>query len=299
VIYNNLFTDNHALVNASAIYCGYSYPRLINNTIVDNPLNNQEYPYEETGAIVCFLSKPALTNNILRDNDPDQPYIHTQVWQGKEWYTRFNNIEAGPQTYGNIDGDPLFLTGPQGAFYLSQQTAGQLENSPCLDAGSGPADSVCSPVAGIVPCIGRTTSRTDQVNDAALADIGFHYGWKSTEAFLTCRPESGTLPFQTQLSAGMANRFAGFTRTLAARINIRLAGGQSYGSWRSGYANLGPDSGLVSSWAQTIPSLGSLAGLNRFTLEVEDVTPSPYNQPPYPPSGDAGTDDCEVTGIAP
>ncbi len=299
VIYNNLFTDNHVLVNASAIYCAYSYPRLTNNTIVGNPMNNEEYPYEETGAILCFLAKPVLTNNIIRNNDPDSPYIHTQVWQGKAFYTWFNNIEAGTVTNGNIDADPLFRSGPDGGFYLSQQAAGDPADSPCLDSGSGPADAVGSPVPGAVPTIGLTTSRTDQVNDSGLVDMGFHYGWKSAAASLSCTPGSGTLPFQTQFSAGMANRFAGFTRTLAARINVQLAGGQTYGNWRAGYANLGPDSGLISSWVQAIPALGSLAGLNSFTLVVEDVTPAPYNQPPYPSSGDAATDACQVTGIAP
>ena len=129
--------------------------------------------------------------------------------------------------------------------------------------------------------------------------MGFHYGWRSAAASLSCTPDSGTLPFQTLISAGMTNRFAGFTRTLAARINIELAGGQTYGSWRAGYANLGPDSSLVTTWTQTLPALGSLAGLNTFTLVVEDVTPAPYNQPPYPASGDDATAACQVTGIAP
>jgi hypothetical protein len=298
-VYNNLFTGNHVLVNASAIYCGYSYPRLINNTIVGNPLNNQEYPYEETGAIVCFLSKPALTNNIVRDNDPDQLYIHTQVWQGKEWYTRFNNIEAGLPANGNIDADPLFCSGPEGGFYLSQQAAGQPADSPCLDAGSGEAVKVCLPVSGTFPCIGLCTSRTDKVNDAGQADMGYHYGWKSAAASLTCLPGTGTLPFQTVISADMTNLYSGFTRTLAARINIELAGGQTYGNWRAGHANIGPDSSLVTSWAQTIPALPSVAGLNRFTLVVEDVTPAPYNQPPYPPAGDADSAGCNVIGLIP
>ncbi len=299
VIYNSLFTDNHVLVNASAIYCAYSYPRLISNTISGNPVHNQEYPYEETAAILCFLSKPALTNNIIRNNAPDQPYLHSQVWQGRDWYTRFNNIEAGTLTNGNIDANPLFLSGPDGPFYLSQRAAGQLADSPCLDAGSNLAEETCPPVAASVPRIGRCTTRTDRVNDTGQADMGFHYGWTSAAASLTCLPESGTLPFQTLITAGMANRYAGFTRTMAARINVQLAGGQSYGNWRAGHANLAPEADLISSWAQTIPALGSLTGLNIFTLMVEDVTAAPYNQPPYPPSGDSATDSCQVTGIAP
>ncbi len=42
-----------------------------------------------------------------------------------------------------------------------------------------------------------------------------------------------------------------------------------------------------------------LTGDNRFVLIAEDVTPAPYNQPPYPPAGDSAADACTVTGTAP
>jgi hypothetical protein len=34
-----------------------------------------------------------------------------------------------------------------------------------------------------------------------------------------------------------------------------------------------------------MPAIGSVIGANTFTLMAEDVTPAPYNQPPYPPAG--------------
>jgi len=295
-LYNNLFTDNHVLVNASAVYCAYAYPQMVNNTIVGNPLNNWEYPYEETGAIVCFLSKPSLTNNIIRGNDPDHPYLHTQVWEGKAYYTSHNNVENGSTAGGNIDADPLFVGD---TFRLAQTAAGQLTDSPCLDAGSAPAVETGPPKTSSVPPMGYATSRTDEVNDTGLADMGYHYGWKSAAASLACTPDTGTLPFQTVISAGMANRYAGFSRTIAARLHVELAGGQSYGSWRAGFANLGPGEGMISSWPQSIPALPSVAGVNTFALVVADVTSAPYNQPPYPPSGDLDSDACTVTGLVP
>ena len=36
-----------------------------------------------------------------------------------------------------------------------------------------------------------------------------------------------------------------------------------------------------------------------FTLVAEDVTPAPYNRPPYTAAGDTSTDGCTVTGLAP
>ncbi len=45
---------------------------------------------------------------------------------------------------------------------------------------------------------------------------------------------------------------------------------------------------LKASWSQDIPALASLLGLTNFMLSAEDVTPAPYNQPPFPNSGDKG-----------
>jgi hypothetical protein len=38
-------------------------------------------------------------------------------------------------------------------------------------------------------------------------------------------------------------------------------------------------------------------GPNAFVLSVEDVTPAPFNQPPYAPSGDTAVAGCTVTGL--
>ena len=64
---------------------------------------------------------------------------------------------------GMIDADPLFVEGPDGAYYLSQTAAGQPENSPCVDAG----DPAGAPPEG--------TTRTDQLPDQAPTDLGAHY----------------------------------------------------------------------------------------------------------------------------
>ncbi len=45
--------------------------------------------------------------------------------------------------------------------------------------------------------------------------------------------------------------------------------------------------------------LGTLVGDNVFTLVGEDVTPAPYNQPPFLPSGDTASDNVTVTATAP
>lgn len=105
----NLIVGNHALVNAAAVYCAYSYPVIINNAIVGNRIHNATNPYIDAAGVLCFIAKPVFTNNIVRDNDPFVSYLPAQVRSNKAYYTRFNNIEGGETIGGNIDADPRFV----------------------------------------------------------------------------------------------------------------------------------------------------------------------------------------------
>lgn len=66
----------------------------------------------------------------------------------------------------NTNLPPLFVSGPKGAYYLSQTAAGQASNSPCVNAGSAPAAT-----AGL----STRTTRTDGVGDSGMLDMGFHF----------------------------------------------------------------------------------------------------------------------------
>jgi hypothetical protein len=67
----------------------------------------------------------------------------------------------------NISADPCFVIGPLGDYYLSQIAAGQAFDSPCVDAGSDTAVSLC---------MNGCTTRTDGVSDLGIVDMGYHYG---------------------------------------------------------------------------------------------------------------------------
>jgi hypothetical protein len=118
-------------------------------------------------------------------------------------------------------------------------------------------------------------------------------------ATLSCLPQFGVLPFSLSMSVEMQNLAADGTRRMAGRIGAELAGGAVYNNWRAGYTNLGPGETYSTSWQQNLPANPTLVGPNIFTLTVEDVTPAPYNQPPYMPSGDTDGDSCAVVGISP
>ena len=67
---------------------------------------------------------------------------------------------------GNIDVDPLFITGPFGDYYLSQSSAGQTFTSGCVDSGSTSSSSLG---------MNEKTTRTDSVTDSGTVDMGYHY----------------------------------------------------------------------------------------------------------------------------
>ncbi len=117
-------------------------------------------------------------------------------------------------------------------------------------------------------------------------------------AALDCLPMMGVLPFVSQFTAQLSNMSAE-NRQAAGRIDLTVAGGASYGSWRAGWTNLAAGEQFSSAWNQNFPALGSLVGINTFTLTAVDVTPAPYNQPPYAPSGDSAVDGCTVAAAAP
>jgi predicted outer membrane repeat protein len=185
---NCLFAGNSTLGKGGAIYCYRDCAADINNcTFVSNSAS-----YEGGGAIYCYTplsdepSNPTITNSIFVSNtnfaicegcsyaDPAVSYCHfydNGIADYKDYGNwpitgefEINNYIA--EAHDNIDGNPLFVTGPGGNYYLSQTPSGQANNSPCVDAGNG--------TASVIGVDDRTT-RTDGVYDIGTADIGYHY----------------------------------------------------------------------------------------------------------------------------
>ncbi len=110
-----------------------------------------------------------------------------------------------------------------------------------------------------------------------------------------CVPDSGTLPFSSQFWVQLEN-LTSENRRAAARIDAHIASGGFFSNWRAGWTNLDPGEAYTTFWNQNFPALGTLRGTNIFTLLGEDVTPAPYNQPPYAPAGDTDSGSCTVIG---
>ncbi len=124
-------------------------------------------------------------------------------------------------------------------------------------------------------------------------------GGSTLEAGFSLTPGEGVLPFQTRMTASLANPYTGSSRRMSARLNAQLADGTFYGSWRAGSTNIAAGDSWSTTWVQNIPALAALVGTNTFTLVAEDTTPAPYNEPPYPPAGSTDTSAASLTGTAP
>jgi hypothetical protein len=118
-------------------------------------------------------------------------------------------------------------------------------------------------------------------------------------AQMSCLPSSGTLPFTSAMTVNLVNNSEDQARTAAGHIDLLLGNGVVYDNWRSGWVNLEPGGWTRQFWNQEIPAHHSFFGSSEFRLVVEDVTPAPYNQPPYLASGDVSSRVCTVTGAAP
>jgi len=116
---------------------------------------------------------------------------------------------------------------------------------------------------------------------------------------MNCTPSAGTLPFTSQIAVLMQNLYNGDRRRMATRLDLTLGNGQFYPNWRSGSTVILGGEHFYTGWNQQFPAIGRMVGLNTFALVAEDVTPAPFNQPPYPASGDTDTATCVVTGVAP
>ncbi len=80
-----------------------------------------------------------------------------------EYTVHHSDIGGGWPGEGNMDSDPLFVSGPFGDFYLSQTAAGQAADSACVNAGDPAGEMI------------EGTTRTDLEQDEGITDMGFHH----------------------------------------------------------------------------------------------------------------------------
>ncbi len=118
----------------------------------------------------------------------------------------------------------------------------------------------------------------------------------------TITPLVGTVPFPSTHRISLSNLLSGgavYTRRVSFRIAVTIGNGTFFNPWRAGYTNIAPGVTFFKQFPVNFPALATVIGDNTFVLSAEDVTPSPYNQPPYPPSGDTSAKTNVVVANAP
>jgi len=174
VIKNNVIYGNQA-PTGGGLYIRYDGSSICNNTIFDN------LSYLSGGGIYVLnqaIRIPVITDCILWSNYSSTSQGHQIFLEnatGSSANVNYCCIEDGWSGVGNISQNPMFISGPAGDFYLSQTQSGQPDQSPCVDSGSNTAS-----VLGI----DHLTTRTDQIHDDGIVDIGFHYEVDSNPGYV-------------------------------------------------------------------------------------------------------------------
>jgi hypothetical protein len=185
LISNNLICGNSALSNSCWATGGIETQTYTNDIYIPIIQNNTIAFNQGRGLRII---KNAITkNNIISENstegilvsssDFNGEILHNNVWGNDENFVNcppgigdtswgFNINGTACDSCFNISEDPLFVSNQDEDFFLSQLEAGQSEQSPCVDAGSGvPADYDLE----------NYTTRTDLICDEGIVDMGFHY----------------------------------------------------------------------------------------------------------------------------
>jgi parallel beta-helix repeat protein len=155
-IQNCTFVNNSSDKFGSAVYSDWTTEVVISDSIFDN-CNNTAIGEEYSGGDIvehCLFNNNANGDYGIYDGNTGQ----IDIMSGTD-----PNVDPNGT---NITGDPLFVTGPFGDYYLSQISTGQTLDSPAVDAGSTQALDLG---------MNTRTTRTDGVTDAGFVDIGYHY----------------------------------------------------------------------------------------------------------------------------
>jgi hypothetical protein len=120
------------------------------------------------GGIYVHGQEAAVYDCIVWGNQAGaSPQIHPPV-MGTVTYC---DVQGGYPGTGNFSADPRFcasaIDSVYDGYFLSAVAAGQVVNSPCIDAGH---------LSAVSAGLDRRTTRTDLEPDQGMADLGFHYG---------------------------------------------------------------------------------------------------------------------------
>jgi len=207
-IKNCLITDNTVVSwDGGGVFCSDASPAISNCTFVGNSANMFD---GLGGAVYCSgTSTPQITNCIFSDNNDvavyeqepsSEPLVNFCLFYDNprgDYYDRdlnrvYNFTDTAPDSVltgsNNLVGNPMFVPGRLGNYYLSQYEAGQIldANGQFVDPNVNPQDATSPAVdAGSDDSVALGlhiySTRTDNYEDVGgnkdlgRVDIGYHY----------------------------------------------------------------------------------------------------------------------------
>jgi hypothetical protein len=167
------------------------------------------------GGIATYqFSYPIVRNTVVYENVAPQ-YVSLLSSFDDSFRVSYSDVEGGWEGMEVIDEHPLFASGINGNYYLSQLQSGQSVQSPVVDRGDIPAMTLH---------LDTMTTRTDQVGDVGFVDLGFHYYQNPPSGGIV---SNGNPPVPSSITlSAYPNPFNGITTivvTLPAESKIELA----------------------------------------------------------------------------
>jgi predicted outer membrane repeat protein len=179
VVVNCLIEGNTSDEFGGACSGDYTHTTIINCTLVGNDAGTAG------GGIYCSAGGFWVRNSIIWNNSAasgHQVFLSSSMSDG-HLNISYSDLEGGQEaiegtgtlTWGDgmVNADPLFISNPEGEYFLSQVAAGQTAESPCVDSG----DPLSSRPMG--------TTRTDRIFDSGIPDMGWHQR-SSSFPYLVC-----------------------------------------------------------------------------------------------------------------
>lgn len=157
LIENNLFVNNG--IQGVNLYHRYATSRISGNTIIGSQIGILYNNYD---------SSLTIDHNIVVQNQTGIEYQYgnpiafhnNDIWGNDSNYAGMADLTGQD---GNLSTDPMFSQCQYGDFFLSHIHAGQVSDSPCIDAGNE------------TEITQDKTTRTDLVDDTGIRDLGYHY----------------------------------------------------------------------------------------------------------------------------